>query len=106
LELTKFASRQGTDPSVLGVERDEHFPTKGGLGDQRQAGIRWQPQGGELPHRFDRQTAGAGFGADLRVSFQHDDLSPGLGENLGGTQASRSRADNNRLHVSNHVTAS
>ena len=57
------------------------------------------PSGAELAHRLAREAAGAGLRSDLRALLEHQDLAPGLGEDLRRAESRRARAEDQVLDV-------
>ena len=81
------------------IERDRTAAGERHVPDAPQRGARREPQRLELAHRLARKAAGTGLRADLRVLLQHQDLAPGLGEHLRGSETRGSGAQNQVLNV-------
>ena len=97
----QLASRHGAHDGLLGVEHAA-APTERHLSHPLEADLIREAERSEEVDRLAGETAGTGLGPDVAVLFGHDDLTAGIGQNLGGAEARRSGADDqdfNRVHA-------
>ena len=97
LVAAELAARQGDHASQLRIQLDRLVRAERNPPDPGETRVRGQAQLPEECVGLAGESPGAGLGADLLALLRHQDLTPGLGQDLSRAKAGRPRTDDQVL---------